>query len=103
MHLLQPELHTRRAFLRRSTQLGLAGTALPFALNLAAMGEAAAFTATEQRWRGGLASAAELEDARRLALAAQSAEVQLQRERIGAWIALYKAAGGGWNAAEQAR
>jgi len=42
MHLLQPELHTRRAFLRRSTQLGLAGTALPFAPNLAAMGEAAA-------------------------------------------------------------
>lgn len=63
----------------------------------------AAFTATEQRWRGGLASAAELEQARRLALAAQSAEVQLQRERIGAWIALYKAAGGGWSAAEQAR
>ena len=49
MHLLQPELHTRRAFLRRSTQLGLAGTALPFALNLAAMGEAAAFTATDYK------------------------------------------------------
>lgn len=63
----------------------------------------AAFTATEQRWRGGLASAAELEQARRLALAAQSADVQLQRERVGAWIALYKAAGGGWNAADQAR
>ena len=49
MHLIQPELHTRRAFLRRSTQLGLAGTALPFALNLAAMGEAAAFTATDYK------------------------------------------------------
>lgn len=49
MHLLQPELHSRRAFLRRSTQLGLAGTALPFALNLAAMGEAAAFTATDYK------------------------------------------------------
>lgn len=58
---------------------------------------AASFAATEQRWRSGLASVAELEDARRLALSAQSAEVQLQRERIGAWIALYKAAGGGWN------
>ncbi|MEH0165356.1 efflux transporter outer membrane subunit [Roseateles microcysteis] len=63
---------------------------------------AAAFAATEQRWRSGLASVAELEEARRLALAAQSAEVQLQRERIGAWIALYKAAGGGWNAATDA-
>ncbi|RLJ38150.1 DUF1501 domain-containing protein [Acidovorax sp. 106] len=49
MHLIQPELHTRRAFLRRSTQLGLAGTALPFALNLAAMGEAAAFTANDYK------------------------------------------------------
>ncbi len=49
MHLIQPELHTRRAFLRRSTQLGLAGTALPFALNLAAIGEAAAFNATDYK------------------------------------------------------
>lgn len=49
MHLIQPELHSRRAFLRRSAQLGLAGTALPFALNLAAMGEAAAFTATDYK------------------------------------------------------
>jgi uncharacterized protein (DUF1501 family) len=49
MHFLQPELHTRRAFLRRSTQLGLAGTALPFALNLAAVGEAAALTASDYK------------------------------------------------------
>ena len=49
MHVIQPELHTRRAFLRRSAHLGLAGTALPFALNLAAMGEAAAFTATDYK------------------------------------------------------
>ena len=49
MHLLQPHLHTRRAFLRRSAQLGLAGTAMPFALNLAAIGEAAAFNATDYR------------------------------------------------------
>jgi len=40
---------TRRAFLRRSGQLGLAGTALPFALNLAAMGEAAAFDASDYK------------------------------------------------------
>ncbi len=49
MHLLQPDLHSRRAFLRRSAQLGIAGTALPFALNLAAVGEAAAFTATDYK------------------------------------------------------
>ena len=49
MHLLQPADHTRRAFLRRSSQLALSGTALPFALNLAAMGEAAAFEATDYK------------------------------------------------------
>ena len=49
MHLLQPAHHTRRAFLRRSSQLALSGTALPFALNLAAMGEAAAFEATDYK------------------------------------------------------
>ena len=43
--LLSPALPTRRAFLRRSGQLALTGTALPFALNLAAIGEAAAFNA----------------------------------------------------------
>ena len=42
MYLIDPSAHTRRAFLRRSTQLAMAGSALPFALNLAAMGEAAA-------------------------------------------------------------
>jgi uncharacterized protein (DUF1501 family) len=49
MHFIQPELHTRRAFLRRSGQLALTGVALPTALNLAAMGEAAAFTATDYK------------------------------------------------------
>ena len=39
----------RRAFLRRSGQLALTGTALPFALNLAAMGEAAAFDASDYK------------------------------------------------------
>ena len=43
MHLLQPQHHSRRAFLRRSAQLAFTGAALPTALNLAAMGEAAAF------------------------------------------------------------
>jgi uncharacterized protein (DUF1501 family) len=42
MHLIDPQAHTRRAFLRRSGQLAMAGSALPFALNLAAIGEAAA-------------------------------------------------------------
>ena len=37
----------RRAFLRRLGHLGIAGTAAPWAINLAAMGEAAAFTAND--------------------------------------------------------
>lgn len=45
MHLLHATLHTRRAFLQRSSQLALTGAALPMALNLAALGEAAAATA----------------------------------------------------------
>ena len=34
MHLLTPDNHSRRSFLRRSAQLALSGTALPMALNL---------------------------------------------------------------------
>ena len=49
MHVLQPDNHSRRAFLRRSAQLALSGTALPMALNLAAIGEAAAFDATDYK------------------------------------------------------
>ena len=49
MHLLQPHRHSRRAFLKRSGQLALTGTALPLALNLAAIGEAAAFDASDYK------------------------------------------------------
>lgn len=54
------------------------------------------FNATEARYRSGLASLIELEDQRRLLLAAETNLVALQRERIAAWIALYRAVGGGW-------
>ncbi|MEY4884108.1 MAG: hypothetical protein RIS34_1962 [Pseudomonadota bacterium] len=49
MHLIQPQLHSRRAFLRRSGQLAMTGAGLPIALNLAAMSEAAAFDATDYK------------------------------------------------------
>ena len=62
----------------------------------AAEGYRASFAATEARWRGGLASLVELEDARRAALAAENTLVALQHERQLAWVALYRAAGGGW-------
>jgi uncharacterized protein (DUF1501 family) len=49
MHLIDPAKHTRRAFLRRAGQLAFTGAALPTALNLAAIGEAAAFDATDYK------------------------------------------------------
>jgi uncharacterized protein (DUF1501 family) len=49
MHFIQPDHHTRRAFLRRAGQLAFTGAALPTALNLVAMGEAAAFNATDYK------------------------------------------------------
>ncbi|MFN4117807.1 efflux transporter outer membrane subunit [Acidovorax sp.] len=62
----------------------------------AAAGYRTSFDATEARWRGGLASLVELEDARRTSLAAENAVIALQHERQAAWVALYRAAGGGW-------
>ena len=53
--------------------------------------------ATEARYRVGLASLNELEEARRMKLAADSAAVALLQERIQAWIALYVALGGGFD------
>lgn len=63
---------------------------------VATEGYRASFNATESRYQAGLASLVELEDARRTALAAETALVTLQRERAMAWTALYRAAGGGW-------
>ncbi|MDB5892041.1 MAG: transporter [Polaromonas sp.] len=62
----------------------------------AAEGYAAFFNGTEARYKAGLASLVELEDARRTLLAAQSAVVRLELERSYAWVALYRALGGGW-------
>lgn len=69
----------------------------------AAEGFERSYKATEARYRGGLASLFELEDARRSAVAAQSSLIELQRERVAAWISLYRALGGGWSPAEAAQ
>ncbi len=55
-----------------------------------------AFVAADDRYKHGLGSLLELEDARRTRLAAENAVVTLQRDRSNAWVALYRAAGGGW-------
>ena len=66
---------------------------------VAAEGYSASFEGTQARYKAGLASLVELEDARRVLLAAQSGIVSLEGERRGAWIALYRALGGGWTIA----
>lgn len=65
---------------------------------VASDGFAASYVAAQARYRGGLSNLFELEDARRTALQAQSALIELQRERVSAWISLYRALGGGWTA-----
>lgn len=52
--------------------------------------------AAETRQRAGLASLFELEDARRSAVQADAAWIDWQREQALAWVALYRALGGGW-------
>lgn len=63
-------------------------------------GYRASFNATEARYRGGLASLVELEEVRRTRLAAENALVALENERRAAWVALYRAAGGGWTTSD---
>lgn len=65
----------------------------------AVTGYRASFTGTDARYRNGLASLVELEDARRAQLGAETALATLQRERRSAWVALYRAMGGGWTPA----
>jgi len=55
------------------------------------------YRATEARYRSGFGTLFELEDARRSALAAQITLINLRRDRVTAWIALYRALGGGWS------
>ncbi|MDR2853498.1 MAG: efflux transporter outer membrane subunit [Burkholderiaceae bacterium] len=56
--------------------------------------------ATQLRYDAGMASLLELEDARRPLLSQRSGLVDLQRQRAEAFVALYRAMGGGWSRAE---
>ena len=64
--------------------------------DIAAVGYRASFEGTQARYKAGLASLVELEESRRTLLAAQGALITLELERRNAWIALYRALGGGW-------
>jgi outer membrane protein, multidrug efflux system len=65
--------------------------------DVATTGYADSLAATQSRYSQGLASLVELEDARRNALAAQSSQIGLALERNRAWVALYRALGGGFD------
>ncbi len=59
-------------------------------------GYAEALAATQARFGQGLASLLELEEARRNALTAEATQLNLVLERNRAWVALYRALGGGF-------
>ena len=65
---------------------------------VSANGYTESLQATQSRYSQGLASLVELEDARRSSLAARSAQLSLALERNRAWVALYRALGGGFDA-----
>jgi len=60
-------------------------------------GYRASFNGTEALYKNGLASLVELEDARRTLLTAQTTLASLRQTRRAAWVALYRAMGGGWS------
>jgi outer membrane protein TolC len=62
----------------------------------AASGYAEFLAAAQTQWQVGTGSLLDLEQARRSSLGADAALIQVRRERVGAWLALYKAVGGGW-------
>ncbi len=70
------------------------------AAEVAVAGYRRSLAGTESRWRVGLASLSELEEARRVLLAAESGAVALRQERLLAWINLYVALGGGFEPAQ---
>ena len=64
----------------------------------ASQGYRRAADAADVRWKNGLGSLLELEEARRYALVADSTLATVRRDRVAAWVALYRALGGGWSA-----
>ena len=67
----------------------------------AADGYEKAYQAANDLWRVGAGSMLDLEVARRIAVSARIQLLGVQRERVAAWIGLYRAAGGGWLATDR--
>jgi len=68
----------------------------------AADGYEKAYEAANDLWRVGAGSILDLEVARRIAVSSRIQLLGVQRERVAAWISLYRAASGGWSSAERA-
>lgn len=58
--------------------------------------------AAQERYKFGLASILDLEETRRLSVNADNILAIVRRERVNAYIALYRAVGGGWDAQDLA-
>lgn len=82
-------------------RIGNAEERLPQA-SAAADGYRANFRAQEQLYRAGFGSLIDAEASRRQALVSDRAVAELRQEQAAAWIALYRAAGGGWEEAGEA-
>jgi outer membrane protein, multidrug efflux system len=65
-------------------------------LTEALQGYQASYKATEAKVKAGFANLIELEDSRRVALQTETALINLEQDRINAWISLYRSAGGDW-------
>ena len=59
-----------------------------------------ALTAAQARYKSGFASLLDLEETRRLSFNADNILATTRREHVNAWIALYRAVGGGWTPAD---
>ena len=68
-------------------------------LNLAIKNYQANLKATDAKVKAGFANLIELEQSRRDALQAETNLISLYKARSNAWVALYRAAGGGWSRA----
>ena len=54
------------------------------------------FDAINEKWKIGSAAMLELETSRRQYISAEISNLEIEKNRINAWIRLYKAVGGGW-------
>lgn len=67
---------------------------------IAADGYREALIAAQARYKSGFASLLDLEETRRLSFNADNILAATRREHVNAWIALYRAVGGGWTPAD---